>query len=257
MLARRGFTLIELLVVVGILAVLTGLLIPAIGNMTRASRITTCLNNVRSVQYAHFLYMQDNKMRFIQVGLAHGAPVNEEIAWINTLAPYYGHEDVMQSPLDASPHWPLDEGGEGVPIPGTTDSFRRTSYGCNNFLTQFSPAAAITGDPDANAHRYTDVRNPSTTVHFLVMAFEGDFAGADHVHVENWWLNPAVVASSQVQTNAARGTLGEVDARSNYGFLDGSIATKMFADVYTNRDVNLFDPAVSWQVAARSQGDAR
>lgn len=192
-------------------------------------------------------------MRLVEVGLAHGAPVSEEIAWVNTLSPYFGNRAVLRSPLDSSPHWPAEEGGKGVPIVGTTDAFRRTSYGCNNYLTQFSPAADLSGDPNANVTRFTDVRNPANTVHFLTMAFEGEFAGADHVHVESWWLNPPVIAASQVQTNAARGADAAADARSNYGFLDGSVGTHMFSDVYVNRETNLFDPDVSWKVAARSE----
>lgn len=247
---QRGFTLIEMLVVVGLLAVLVGIALPSFSHVRRASQTAGCLANMRSIQQAHWSYMQDNRGNLIEVGLPHGAPVDEEIAWINTLAEYYSDPDVIRSPLDTSPHWPTSQGGRGVPVSGSAASFRRTSYGCNNYLTQFSPATAI--DPDAGVKRLTDVKNPATTVHFLVMAYEGEFAGADHVHVENWWVDPPVVAASQMQTNHVRGRPQSPDAMSNYGFLDGSVRTEMFSRVYVDRDVNLFDPAVSFRVSART-----
>lgn len=46
---RRGFTLIELLVVIGIIAVLSGILLAAIGNTSESARAAKCLANLRSL----------------------------------------------------------------------------------------------------------------------------------------------------------------------------------------------------------------
>ena len=80
----------------------------------------------------HLAYTGDNSGRFIDVGLPHGNLADEEVAWINTLEEYYADPDIIRSPLDTSPHWPTDKGGDGVALDDQGTIFRRTSYGCNN-----------------------------------------------------------------------------------------------------------------------------
>jgi prepilin-type processing-associated H-X9-DG protein len=83
-------------------------------------------------------------------------------------------------------------------------------------------------------------------VHFLEMAYTGDFAVADHPHVENWTgLNVPAVASTHVQIDAHGGPRTSWKSVANYGFLDGHAETLSFKSVFTDFKVNRFDPAVA------------
>ena len=62
---KKTFTLIELLVVIAIIAILAGMLLPALNNARERARIATCTSNMKSINQMSIIYTGDNNEWFI------------------------------------------------------------------------------------------------------------------------------------------------------------------------------------------------
>jgi prepilin-type processing-associated H-X9-DG protein len=63
---RGGFTLLELLIIIAIIAVLAGMLLPALSRARGLAQRTTCLNNLRQLSIAWMSYHDENDGRLVE-----------------------------------------------------------------------------------------------------------------------------------------------------------------------------------------------
>jgi prepilin-type N-terminal cleavage/methylation domain-containing protein len=108
MTCRRGFSLVELLVVIGIIALLLGLLLPAVQSARESARQVQCLNTVRQWGLAMQQY-ETNRKRFPPGSISYGNtsvdPSRDRRTFVISLWPFLEAQTVLGSYDLQKPFW--------------------------------------------------------------------------------------------------------------------------------------------------------
>jgi prepilin-type N-terminal cleavage/methylation domain-containing protein/prepilin-type processing-associated H-X9-DG protein len=127
----HGFTLVELLVVIGIIALLIGILLPALSRARESAKRVNCLTNLRSLGQAMYLYANQSKDRLPNENPAFTAydPAAINDVLVAFAKNYVGAAGTFHCPSSETPPQQDITSGDYVPV----DSAR----GCYEFYSVF------------------------------------------------------------------------------------------------------------------------
>ena len=78
----KGFTLIELLVVIAIIAILMGILMPALNRAREQGKRAACLGNLKQMTLAWMMYADDNDQKMVNGNTSTGSANKDGVCWV-------------------------------------------------------------------------------------------------------------------------------------------------------------------------------
>ncbi len=198
--SHRGFTLIELLVVIAVIALLAGLLLPALSLAKQKAQSIACMNNLKQLQMAWEMYAGDNNDRVVgnRVGFLSGFLQNVD-GWVLGNA----QRDRTDENIQKGKLWKYTGAGrlyrcrsDRSKVEGRRDLLRFRSYSLEGFIDEVTvPGTGVRIRPEldqgGNLRKDFDAYDPSNNFGFLDVSEQSiDWGGFIHFVADDFRNGP-------------------------------------------------------------------
>ena len=160
---RSGFTLIELLVVISIIALLIGILLPALGRARDFARAGSCLSNFRQIGLALHSYLTDHDI--VPREASGGGNPKWDLAWPYEFRPYlkdYTNGD-FESRFKTGRRGDQFESMKVYKCPSHPNKRHQVQYISNGM--NFSEPGRVISNPRQKASTLQEFRSPTQTIY--------------------------------------------------------------------------------------------